>query len=431
MPALVAAGGLVVLLVSLSSIAAAPVVTPAARLSAAARVLGMLAAYASLVVVLLVARLPAVERAVPAHLIRRWHGVGGAAVLLLSSAHAVFAVAGQAALTRSGVLAEVPTVALRFRLVLPATVGLGLLIIASALSARPLRYRIGYLRWRVLHLTTYLAVALAFGHELLGVELRSAVARAVWSALFVLTALAVAWYRVAGPLVVSRRHQLRVASVLAEAPDTWSVRVTGHDLDRLGARPGQYLRWRILASGAWARSRPYSLSAVPTADGLRFTVKARGDAARAVRDLRPGTRIAVEGPYGALTERWRTRRRVLLIAGGMGVAPLRALFEGMWAEPGHLTLLYRAARAEDLIFVDELDGIASERGAHVHYLVGPPGGAGRPEPLAPVALAATVDDVTACDAYVCGPPGMVETAVASLLAAGVPAHQIHAETYIA
>jgi ferredoxin-NADP reductase len=137
--------------------------------------------------------------------------------------------------------------------------------------------------------------------------------------------------------------------------------------------------------------------------------------------------VLAEGPYGALTAARRTRRRVLLLAGGVGVAPLRALFETLPAGAGDLTLVYRASTPDDVLFRGELDTIAAARGARVHYLIGPRGGPA--DPLLPGRLGQLVPGVRDCEAYICGPPGMTEAAVAALRAAGVPRRHIHSEAF--
>jgi RNA polymerase sigma-B factor len=108
-----------------------------------------------------------------------------------------------------------------------------------------------------------------------------------------------------------------------------------------------------------------------------------------------------EGPYGAMTAARRTRRDVLLIAGGVGITPMRALFETLPLAPGQdLTLLYRARNPEDLVFRHELDQVARYRGARVHYLLGAdPGCLSAPAPLR------LFPNLTQRDVYLCGSPG--------------------------
>src|SRR6266702_7264712 len=115
----------------------------------------------------------------------------------------------------------------------------------------------------------------------------------------------------------------------------------GRHVEELNAEAGQFFRWRFLARGLWWASSPYSLSAPPRRDRLRITVKAAGDHSHALRRLKPGTRVIAEGPYGAMTGAARSRSKVLLIAGGVGITPLRALLESLPAAPGDLTLIYR------------------------------------------------------------------------------------------
>jgi ferredoxin-NADP reductase len=432
-PVAVFLGAFVVLTWCVRGLVVNPPLTQGASLGAGARLTGMAAAYLSVVQVLLVGRLPWVERSVPGQVVRLWHGWGGAAVLVLAVVHACFATASQAATTRTPFVGAAIGMVAHFRFVLPAALGLVLMLAAAATSIRYLRGRLGYVRWYLVHVGTYLALPLVFLHQIYGADFTAPAAQVVWSGLFVAAGLTVAWYRVVVPLRATRRHQPRVAAVVEEGPDVLSVHIVGRDLDRLGALAGQYLRWRVLAPGAWWHARPFSLSAVPTPGGLRFTAKAPGALGGELRSLRPGTRIAIEGPYGAFTEQLRTRRRVLLLAGGVGVTPLRALMESLVAYVGRaeaeVTLVYRADRASDLIFSREVEDLAKRPGTAVHYLLGPRGDADRPDPLAPGALAALVPRLPDHDAFVCGPPGMVAVARTSLLHAGVPPHQIHSETF--
>jgi ferredoxin-NADP reductase len=100
-----------------------------------------------------------------------------------------------------------------------------------------------------------------------------------------------------------------------------SVYIRGKRLDELRAEPGQFFRWRFLTRDlAWA-ANPYSLSAPVRPDLIRITVKNSGRHSSALRRLRPGTRVIAEGPYGALTAGRRRRRKVLLLAGGVGITP--------------------------------------------------------------------------------------------------------------
>ena len=88
---------------------------------------------------------------------------------------------------------------------------------------------------------------------------------------------------------------------------------------------GQFFSFRFLGGPGWTRAHPYSLSAAPDGRTLRITVQVVGDGSAALRLLRPGTRVLVEGPYGRLSARARTRPKVALIGAGVGVTRRRSV----------------------------------------------------------------------------------------------------------
>jgi ferredoxin-NADP reductase len=199
-------------------------------------------------------------------------------------------------------------------------------------------------------------------------------------------------------------------------------------LELLAAQAGQFFLWRFLAGDGWWRSHPYSLSAAPNDRYLRLTVKASGDGTSAVQLLRTGTPVFVEGPYGAFTAEHRTQVRVLLIAGGTGIAPLRALLEDIPAPRGAITLVYRASRWEDVVFRDELETLMKTRGARLHYLIGRRVELRR-DPLDARHLKHNVPDIADREIFVCGPEGMIRTVRRSLQQLRVPAGHIHEEQF--
>ena len=318
--------------------------------------------------------------------------------------------------------------------VLMATVAAGLLVAVGIASARAARHRLRYETWHFIHLYTYLAIALAFSHQFAnGAEFMfSRPARVLWSAMYLVVGASLLWYRLLVPIRQALHHQLRVVQVQQEGPEVISVWITGRDLAGLRAEPGQFFRWRFLTRELWWAANPYSLSAMPTAEYLRITVKGLGEHSRQLAQLRPGTRVVAEGPFGAFTSARRSRRKVLLLAGGVGITPIRALFESMPADAGELTLLYRAHSPADVVFGAELEWIAEQRGARLLYAFGPRGGRDRPpatDPLEAGQLTRRISDLANHDVYLCGPAGLTEHARVQLRRAGVPAKHIHLETF--
>ncbi|MGW5618627.1 ferredoxin reductase family protein [Streptomyces sp. NPDC003877] len=388
------------------------------------RLAGLCAALLMAFQLLLVARLPWFDRRIGMDRLTSWHRWNGFSVLWLLLAHLVFIVLGYAEASSLDPVNQLVDLAETVEGVLRAIVALALVIVVGVVSARSARRRLAYETWHFIHLYTYVAVVLAFTHQVAaGTTFTSSpAAKAYWYALWGAALAAVFAGRLVLPLWRNLRHRLRVTAVVPENDDVVSVYVTGRDLDRLPARAGQFFLWRFLTKDRWWQANPFSLSAAPDGRTLRLTVKGAGDGSAALRHLEPGTRVFAEGPYGAFTALHRTRPDALLIAGGVGVTPIRALLEELH---GHTVVIHRVASDRDAVLHDELRDLALARGAELHLVTGPP----VPDRLAAGELARLVPDLAGRDVYLCGPPPMMKAVLGSLRELGVPGPQIHFERF--
>jgi predicted ferric reductase len=386
---------------------------------------GMLAGYGVLVMLVLMSRWPVLEGGVGADVLARWHARGGRTVLTLVLIHAVFAVLAWSLLAGLD-----PVTALARVMTWPglpaATIGTAMLVAVAIASARSARTKMRWETWHLVHLSTYVAVALSFVHQLGGPDLAGRPwLQAAWGLLYAWTFALVLRYRVLTPLQAAFRHRLRVIAVIPEAHGVVSIVISGRHLEELAPQPGQFFRWRFLTSGSWGTAHPFSLSAPPVGNRLRLTVKSLGDGSERLQQVPVGTRVVAEGPYGAMTADRRTRRDVLLVAGGVGITPMRALFETIPTAPGQdLMLLYRATSPEEIVFREELDALAARRQARVVYLLGR-----SRELLSARSFTRLVPGLTDRDVYLCGPPGMAAAVRGSLAEAGVPSEQLHEERF--
>jgi ferredoxin-NADP reductase len=316
-----------------------------------------------------------------------------------------------------------------------AVAGTACLVTVVVTSVRAARARLRYESWHLLHLYAYLGVGLALPHQLWTGQdfLRSPARTTFWWTYWIAAAGAILIWRVGVPLARNARHRLRVSAVVRESRDIVSVHLTGRRLDRLPVEAGQFLTWRFLGRAGWTRGKPFSLSAAPDGRSLRITVKALGPGSADLRRLRRGSLALFEGPFGRLTSRPRTRRRVALIGAGVGVTPLRALAEGLDYQPGEAVLLHRYTKLA--LFAREFDVLAQQRGLQVVPLPGRrrsqdswlPTAAGSMDDCA--ALTYLVPDIAQRDLYVCGPEEWTAAVVRTATRAGVPADQIHVENF--
>lgn len=409
-----------------------------AGLTSLGRLTGLVASDLLLIQVLLMARLPVVERVYGQDELARRHRLVGFSSFNLMVAHVVLITLGYALVANANLLVEAWDLVVNYPGVLIALAGTLLLVLVTVTSIRKARRKLRYESWHLLHLYAYLGVGLALPHQLwTGQEfLTSSLATVYWWSLWIAAASAVLVWRVGMPLYRTLAHRLRVVAVVRESADVVSVVMHGRHLDRLPVAAGQFFTWRFLDGPGWTRGHPYSLSAAPTSDTLRITVKDLGDGSGFLPRLRPGTRVAVEGPYGRLHEGVRTRRKVLLMAGGIGVTPLRGLLESLPQSPGDVTLVYRARSTGDLVLREEIESLAAARGARVLYVLGPrlqgrdswlPQSAGHVTDAQ--ALRQIVPDVAAHDVYLCGADPWMEAVRRAALEAGVPADAIHQERF--
>jgi predicted ferric reductase len=404
---------------------------PGATATAVGQLTGLFGTYAVLIELLLMSRIGWLERYMGLDRMAVWHRWNGFTAVWLLVAHTVFITLGYAASNGASVLGQTGDFIRHYPDLLMAYVALALFIAVAATSARVARRELRRETWHLVHLYAYLAVALGFAHQLaVGSDfVNDRAARVYWVALYVVVGAALIGWRVLRPLALNLDHRLRVQSVVPEAPGVVSIHVTGRRLDRLGAQPGQFFLWRFLTKDGWYKAHPFSLSAPPTRTALRFTVKNLGDETAKMQHVRPGTRLFAEGPYGTFTEARRSRRKVLLIAAGIGITPLRAMVEGMRAHKGEIMLLYRVVHQQDAIFEQELRELARSRGIVVHIIPGAEIGDDNTDLLSVPALRAGVRGITSRDCYICGPPSFIDVIRRRLELLGVPRRQIHFERF--
>jgi predicted ferric reductase len=390
------------------------------------RIAGLAGTYLMLVMVLLISRLPWLERVVGQDRLVSWHRRIGGWPIALIAVHIVLITWGYAQMTSVSLLHQFWTFIVHYPDILASVVAFGLFIMAGVTSARVARQRMKYETWWMVHLYIYLALSLAFAHQIrTGVMfIGHPLIRDIWILMWVAGACAVLGFRVILPVARNLRHQLRVAAVQEETPGVYSIIVSGRNLSQLNVAGGQFFLWRFMSKGLWAHSHPYSLSALPRPPFLRVTIKGLGDQSSAVARLKPGTRVFIEGPYGKFTRHARSTGRVVLIGAGVGVTPLRALLEDLPLAVD-VTVVVRASSYEDIIHREELFELVNQRNGRLFEIVG-----SRHEVrMNANELKKFVGHVNNADIYVCGPTEFNESVTKAVLRLGARDERIHQEIF--
>ena len=390
------------------------------------RISALLGSYLSLVGLILVARMPWIEKSVGHDRLVIWHRKLGPYSMYLVTFHVLFVILGYAGNDRVPMAVELWRMIFRYPWMLPAFVGFLFFAAAGITSYKKVRKNMSYETWWTIHLYTYLAIALAFMHQVLTgpMFIGHPLNKLYWELLYIYSALVLVMYRFVIPNVRSLRHGVKVEQIVNEGPGVYSIIMKGRSLNKLDAQGGQFFGWRFLTKGQWWISHPYSLSAAPTDKYLRVTVKDLGDQSGVIKDIKPGTRVFFEGPYGTFVASRASKGHVVLVGGGVGITPLRALLEEFDVSK-EIDVIFRASKAEDLVLRHELDELAKVRGARVHYLVG----SRNEHPMSAKYISALVPSFRDADVYVCGPTPLVEAVKQAAKEVGIPKNRFHDEAF--
>ncbi len=399
-----------------------------AVITTASRFFALVGSYLSIIGLLLIARIPWIENALGHDRLVIWHRKAMPYALYMITYHVALVALGYAGAEGKYIYQELWDMITTYPWMLPAFVGFILLVLAGVTSYKEIRRNMKYETWWVIHLYTYLGVALSFMHQILtgGMFIGHPLNRAYWIGLYLSVVLAIFIWRIFIPTFKSIRHNLRISKVIEEGPDVVSVYISGKNLFKLEAQGGQFFNWRFLTTELWYQSHPFSLSASPTDSELRFTVKALGDATSEFKDLKVGTRVIIEGPYGIFTRETASQfKNVTLIGGGVGITPIRAILDEI-PSSAKIVVIYRAREESDLVLKTELDSIAKERGITIHCLLG----SRKDHSITSANITKYAPRFADSDVYVCGPESLIEDVVKASRESGIPKDRIHHEAFL-
>ncbi|MBT2533725.1 ferredoxin reductase family protein [Arthrobacter sp. ISL-48] len=396
-----------------------------------------------LLMLLLVARIPLIDQTIGHDRALEFHGKLGKPSLYLLLAHGLLIAVGYGMAEGLDPISESVALWVQVPDMWLAFISMALFIAVVVTSLAAVRRRFPYEFWYAVHLLTYAAVGTSIPHQFsVGALFAEGTwQRWYWMAICIATGTALLYYRVLQPVLATSRHQLTVSRVQTVARDVVNIEMTGRQLNRLTGSGGRFFVWRFLAPGLWWHPHPFSLSSEPRVPGtngegsLRITVRNLGRGSSQLLRLRPGTKVAVEGPYGLFGTAARSREKVVMIGAGIGITPLRALLERTPFTPGNATVLLRGHSEQELYLSSEILEICRSRGVRLFHLTGPRAERSPHSWLPEDAvrnghnLAAYAPDIADSDVYICGPAAWARSVIADAGRAGVRPEQIHHERF--
>ncbi len=393
--------------------------------------IGLLATYFALTQFMLMGRILWIERAFGLDRLARYHRLNGYAAITLILLHAPLITAAYALRSHSNYFVQYLDLILHYQFVVLAFLAVILFVTVVGSSIYIVRQRLKFESWYYVHLMVYGAIILASLHQFaLGTSFQdSSLAWWSWLSLYLFVALNIVIFRFGLPILNYFRFGFRVEKVVRETATTTSVYIRAKHVKRLHAKAGQFVLVRFLSWQFGLEEHPFSLSMISDDDQLRLTIRSVGDFTTAIRDLKPGTPVLLSGPFGRFTSRVAQTNKRLFIAGGVGITPIRCLFEEAAVARQDTVLLYGNKTDDDTPLKQELDKLTTEL-AVVSYVYSDKVVKGAEQGYIDGALIEKlVPDFYERDIYLCGPPLMMEAIVADFKQMDIDESQLHYERF--
>jgi predicted ferric reductase len=243
------------------------------------------------------------------------------------------------------------------------------------------------------------------------------------------------YVRVIKPVKMSRRPFL-VDRIITETPNTWTLVLKPDGHEGLDFNAAQVAWININTSPFRLHRNPFSISgSAHRKDELKFTIKALGDFSSSIGELKGGERVYVDGPFGNFSlEDPKTREGLVLLAGGIGSAPIMSILYTMSdsQDKRPVYLFYGNYDEANIIFKDELERLKKELNLNIIYILEepPPGDQYEPGFITKEMLDKYLpDDRHLLYYFVCGPLPMIDAIQKHLMILQIPDIQITTEKY--
>lgn len=396
------------------------------------RLFGLGAAYMVLMQFFLMGRNPLLEGVFgldKLSVIHRRHGIYTAVFFIF---HPILLLGGYGALSNTNPVAQFLDFFNNYEKIPFAVLGFIGLLVVIVTSIEISRRKLKYETWYIPHLLVYFSVFFFLQHQFtIGPDLLThRVFYGYWVLLYAFVLGSHLVFRFLRPLYRLYRHRFYIADVDPENSDVTSLYIRGKAMEKFTWKSGQFGIFRFLTPKLWWQAHPFSFSVPVNAKEARLSIKAVGDFTRDVRSLTPGVRVLIDGPYGVFTDRVREFDKILFIAGGIGITPIRALLEEEVRAGKDVILIYGNRTEGDIVFREEFEDLARKFPLKVFHILS--------QETKPGFLSGYVDeeklksvvpDLLVRDVYLCGPVPMMEGVRKALGELGVPPERVHFERF--
>lgn len=392
------------------------------------RITALLAVFFILLQLILVGRLSWVEKTFGHDKLSVMHHFSGIIAGIFIIAHPILILFGYSMNGKTTFLSEFFSL-IKGDEIIGAVISVILFVAIVFTSIYFVKKKIKYEYWFLIHLFTYLAILLAWGHQLeLGGDFGNRIFVGYWYFLYIFSIGNLLIFRFAVPMYSYNKNKFFISKIIKESKEVFSVYIKGNHISEMRIEPGQFMNFRFMKKGFWLQSHPFSISKIDKKrNEIRVTIKNLGDFTSKIGELKKGTMVVIEGPYGVFTESSSRKGKFLFLAAGIGITPIKALVESLSEKKKDLFVLYSARKKKDLIFKKEFGKLSKTR---IHYFVTSDSSwKGDKRRINLEVIKEYVKDIEKRDIYICGPKNFIDSLVKDLKNEGISEEQIHFERF--
>lgn len=322
----------------------------------------------------------------------------------------------------------------RARLAVIATVALIALVVTSIWRKQ---LKIPYEPWRIAHgILAVIAVGFGLGHALgvsnyLGLFWK----RVLWIGIAAIALWILIYERLIEPWFMLKKPYL-VETVIPGRGNVWNLVLRPRGHEGLSFQPGQFAWLTLNISPYRMREHPFSIaSSADDRSRLVFGIKAVGDFTNTIKDVKPGTKAYLDGPYGVFTsDRYEDTAGFVLIAGGIGITPIMSMLITLADRQDErpILLIYSSKTWDEITYREEIEALKEKLDLTViHVLREPPENwSGEKGYVDRELLKKYIPKRPATRNYfICAVPKMMDTVEAALHDLRVPVTNVHMEHY--
>ncbi len=196
--------------------------------------------------------------------------------------------------------------------------------------------------------------------------------------------------------------------------------------DSFAYMPGQFAFIKFSLPGVLGESHPFTISSAANPAILRFSIRQLGDYTNMLHEVKVGTPIAIDGPYGTFSNQVVTNQRQIWVAGGIGITPFLAMSSNIQDKSQKIDLYYSVQKKGEDIYLDELQNNAKKY-TNIRLI---PFYTDQSGYLTADVIQKISGQFNTSTAFlICGPPSMMKSLRGQLVDLGVPKKSIHTEEF--